>query len=78
MRLRIRPLLAALVLVFVVAGVAPASAAPRPFGTHDCAPRDDVRFCPGTVATRVDTFDGVPLDADVALPATADADLRSS
>jgi predicted acyl esterase len=73
MRLRILPLLAALVLFLVPA--ANAAAAPRPFGTHDCAPQDGVRFCPGTVATRVKTFDGVPLDADVALPATGDTGL---
>ena len=73
MRLRTVPLLAALVLVLVPA--ANAAAAPRPFGTHDCAPQDDVRFCPGTVANRVKTFDGVPLDADVALPATGDTGL---
>jgi hypothetical protein len=49
MRLRTVPLLAALVLVLVPA--ANAAAAPRPFGTHDCAPQDGVRFCPGAVAT---------------------------
>jgi hypothetical protein len=73
MRLRTLPLIAALVLLLVPA--ANAAAAPRPFGTHDCAPRDGLRVCPGTVATRVKTFDGVPLDADVALPATGDAGL---
>ena len=73
MRLRTVPLLAALVLVLVPA--ANAAAVPRPFGTHDCAPQDGVRFCPGTVANRVKTFDGVPLDADVALPATGDTGL---
>src|SRR3954468_15004148 len=74
MRLRTLPLLAALVLVLVPAASA-AAAAPAPFGTHACAPQDGVRSCPGTVATRVTTFDGVPLDADVALPATGDAGL---
>src|SRR3954466_11407332 len=73
MRLRTLPLLAALVLVLVPA--ASAAAAPTPFGTHACVPQDGVRFCPGTVATRVATFDGIPLDADVALPATADTGL---
>jgi hypothetical protein len=68
MRLRTLPLLAALVLVLVPA--ATAVAAPGPFGTHACVPQDGVRFCPGTLLTRVKTFDGVPLDADVALPAT--------
>jgi hypothetical protein len=73
MRLRTLPLLAALVLF--LAPAATAVAAPTPFGTHACAPQDGVRFCPGTVATRVATFDGIPLDADVALPATGDTGL---
>jgi predicted acyl esterase len=47
-----------------------ASAAPQPFG-HSCTPQNGVRFCP-TVdsADRVPSFDGVPLDVDVTLPAT--------
>src|SRR3954452_3803518 len=73
MRLRTLPLLAALVLF--LAPAATAVAAPTPFGTHACVPQDGVRFCPGTVATRVATFDGIPLDADVALPATGDSGL---
>src|SRR3954467_2921217 len=67
------PPLAAPLLVLVPA--ATAVAAPGPFGTHACVPQDGVRFCPGTVLTRVKTFDGVPLDADVALPATGDTGL---
>jgi pimeloyl-ACP methyl ester carboxylesterase len=45
------------------------AAAPKPFG-HTCQPQDGVRLCP-TVgsAQRVPTWDGVPLDADVTLPA---------
>jgi hypothetical protein len=74
MRPRSLPLLAALVPLLVCTANA-AAAAPRPFGTRDCVPQDGVRFCPGSVATRVKTFDGVPLDADVALPATGDAGL---
>src|SRR3954462_13504935 len=74
MRPRISILLAALVLL-LVSGAEAAAAPPRPFGTLDCAPQDGVRFCPGTVATRVRTFDGVPLDANVALPATGDSGL---
>src|SRR5919197_5470788 len=69
MRLRILLPLAALVLLSVPAT---AAAAPRPFGTLTCAPQDGVRFCPGTVATRVASLDGVPLDVNVALPATGD------
>src|SRR4051795_5834095 len=74
MRPRISILLAALVLLLVCAAGA-AAAPPRPFGTLDCTPQDGVRFCPGSVATRVKTFDGVPLDANVALPATGDSGL---
>src|SRR3954469_14164098 len=74
MRPRISILLAALVLLLVCAAGAPA-APPRPFGTLDCTPQDGVRFCPGSVATRVKTFDGVPLDANVTLPATGDSGL---
>ena len=31
-----------------------------------------MRYCQGTTATRVETWDGVPLDVDVTLPATGD------
>ena len=73
MRPRILLPLAALVLVLSIP--ATAAAAPRPFGALTCAPQDGVRFCPGSVLTRVKSFDGVPLDVNVALPATADAGL---
>jgi hypothetical protein len=73
MRLRIALLLAALVLL--VHAAAASAAAPRPFGTLECAPQDGVRFCPGSTATRVKTFDGVPLDVNVALPASGDTGL---
>jgi fermentation-respiration switch protein FrsA (DUF1100 family) len=57
-----------------VPGVAAAKAKPAgepaPFG-HACKAENGVRFCPTeTLAQRVPTFDGVPLDADVTLPAT--------
>jgi fermentation-respiration switch protein FrsA (DUF1100 family) len=53
--------------------IAPAAtAATSPFG-RDCAATDyGVRFCPGTVDTRVASFDGVPIDVDVTLPASGD------
>ena len=53
-----------------VLGPAGASAAPpAPFG-HSCTPQNDVRFCPTQGSgQRVPTFDGVPLDVDVTLPA---------
>lgn len=48
-------------------------AVPHPFGTLTCTPRDGIRFCAGGLShgtdKRVPSFDGVPLDADVALPA---------
>ena len=45
------------------------AAAPKPFG-HACKPQDGVRFCPTrSSAQRVPTWDGVPLDVDVTLPA---------
>ncbi|MGH9018410.1 MAG: CocE/NonD family hydrolase, partial [Acidimicrobiales bacterium] len=49
-------------------------AVPRPFGTLTCTARYGIRFCPGGLRggkdLRVKSFDGVPLDADVALPAS--------
>jgi fermentation-respiration switch protein FrsA (DUF1100 family) len=61
-------LLAAIIGV-AIAGAASAQAAePGPFG-HGCKAQNGVRFCPTeTLAQRVHTFDGVPLDADVTLP----------
>jgi len=43
---------------------------PVPFG-HACKAQDGVRFCPTEgLEQRVGSFDGVPLDADVTLPAS--------
>jgi acetyl esterase/lipase len=47
---------------------------PRPFGLLTCHAEYGVRFCPGGLVgggrnLRVPSFDGVPLDADVTLPA---------
>jgi acetyl esterase/lipase len=48
----------------------PPPLAPHPFGRLDCKARYGVRFCQGDGTTeRVPSFDGVPLDADVTLPA---------
>ena len=41
------------------------AATPKPFGALDCPVQEGVRFCEGRVAT----FDGVPLDVNVTLPA---------
>jgi predicted acyl esterase len=52
-----------------LAAASPAAAAtPAPFG-HPCTAENGVRFCP-TVdsASRVPSFDGIPLDVDVTLP----------
>jgi fermentation-respiration switch protein FrsA (DUF1100 family) len=67
-----RSLVAVLAAMATVHAAAPAaSAATDPFG-RTCTAQYGVRFCPGTVATRVPTFDGVPLDVDVTLPPTGD------
>jgi pimeloyl-ACP methyl ester carboxylesterase len=62
-------------MALAVAGLAaPAaqSAPPSPFG-HVCAAQSGVLFCPTTTdPERVPSFDGVPLDVDVTLPATGD------
>jgi predicted acyl esterase len=70
MRLTVTPCL--LTLLALLAGVVPAAGAatPRPFGQLDCAAREGVRFCEGRVAT----FDGVPLDLNVTLPASGEGD----
>jgi fermentation-respiration switch protein FrsA (DUF1100 family) len=55
--------------------LAPASASaapPLPFG-HACDPQNGVLFCPTTTLDqRVASWDGVPIDVDVTLPATGD------
>jgi pimeloyl-ACP methyl ester carboxylesterase len=65
----------ALLVVLVLAMLAPAAAeaAPAdPFG-HACTAQNGVRFCPtASDAQRVPSWDGVPLDVDVTLPATGD------
>ncbi len=69
-----------LVVLAAFAVAAPAAQAglstePMPFG-HPCAPENGVRYCPttqgsaGRTTDGVPTFDDIPLDADVTLPAT--------
>ncbi|HEY4451231.1 MAG TPA: CocE/NonD family hydrolase [Solirubrobacteraceae bacterium] len=49
-----------------------AAAEAKPFG-HACTAENGVRFCPTeTLSQRVPSFDGVPLDADVTLPASGE------
>jgi pimeloyl-ACP methyl ester carboxylesterase len=63
--------LLALIPALVLLAPGSAGAAPaNPFG-HACAPQNGVLFCPtSTDAQRVASWDGVPLDVDVTLPAT--------
>ena len=56
----------------LLAAPALAAAEPKPFG-HACKAEHGVRFCPTeTLAERVPSFDKVPLDADVTLPASGE------
>jgi fermentation-respiration switch protein FrsA (DUF1100 family) len=66
-----RVLVVTLTMAAALLSPAAAAADPQPLG-RTCVPQAEVRFCSGSVATRVPTFDGVPLDADVTLPATGD------
>jgi fermentation-respiration switch protein FrsA (DUF1100 family) len=73
-RIRMRRCLATVVataaLLVALALPSTALAALTPFG-HACTAQNGVRFCPTTsLAQRVHTFDGVPLDVDVTLPPT--------
>jgi fermentation-respiration switch protein FrsA (DUF1100 family) len=72
----LRLLVSLVVAIGVAALPAAASAALAPFG-HTCAARaDGTRFCPttdagaGQTVDGVPSFDGVPLDVDVTLPAS--------
>ena len=65
-------LIGPLVVPAVAAGAA-RKGLPKPFGRLLCAPSDGVRLCRGgfvgTEDLRVPSFDGVPLDTDLTLPA---------
>ncbi len=61
---------AALLALPAVAGAKVKAGESAPFG-HACKAQDGVRFCPSeTLEQRVPSFDGVPLDTDVTLPAS--------
>jgi len=67
-----------LAAALALAPTASAAAAPRPFGLT-CTAQHGVRFCPnGGLNQRVATFDGVPLDVDVTLPARGNGHFRRS
>jgi hypothetical protein len=64
-----KKLLIAAAVLMAVPGAAEA-APPNPFG-HACTPQNGVLFCPtASDAERVPSFDGVPMDVDVTLPAS--------
>src|SRR3954453_18058353 len=66
-RMAISALLAGVTVGALGTGAAQ-GAAPAPFG-HPCQAQNGVRFCPtSSLAQRVPTFDGIPLDVDVTLP----------
>ncbi len=67
-----RLLVAAIAVAALLAlpSIASAGSSTAPFG-HPCSVQDGVRFCPTADLTqRVPSFDGIPLDVDVTLPAT--------
>jgi pimeloyl-ACP methyl ester carboxylesterase len=64
--------LLAAIAMLAIAGTATAQAEPAPFG-HACKAQNGVRFCPTEgLPQRVPTFDGVPMDVDVTLPASGE------
>jgi len=64
-------LIGALAAMLMLAWAPAASAEPQPLG-RTCTAQNGVRFCGGTTDNRVPTWDGVPLDVDVTLPASGD------
>jgi pimeloyl-ACP methyl ester carboxylesterase len=65
-----RKLLALLPALLLLAPASAEAAPANPFG-HACTPQNGVLFCPtSNDAQRVPSWDGVPLDVDVTLPAT--------
>lgn len=71
MRRRLAPVVAALT-VLVLPAAAQAAPPLKPFG-HVCKDENGVRFCDTkNDAQRVPSFDRVPIDVDVTLPATGD------
>src|SRR3954447_4243774 len=66
-----RSLLSLLAAAVMAVPAAAHAAKPTAFGKIPCvAQSDGTRFCQGSVSTRVPSFDGQPIDANVALPKT--------
>jgi fermentation-respiration switch protein FrsA (DUF1100 family) len=69
-RLILCSMLAVVAVALAAPSLASAEGEPAPLG-HACKAQDGVRFCPTAgLAQRVASFDGVPLDVDVTLPAS--------
>ena len=59
-------------LLLLTAPAALATVVPSVFGGRiPCTVKDGVQFCAGTMATRVESWDGVPLDVNVTIPPAA-------
>jgi predicted acyl esterase len=71
MRARLTRIALAGAAIWLLATAPPAFAEPTPLG-RACTPQNGVRFCPGSTANRVPSFDGIPLDVDVTLPLSGD------
>ncbi|HJQ83617.1 MAG TPA: CocE/NonD family hydrolase [Candidatus Binatia bacterium] len=68
----VRRALDALIVVVLAALPANAAVVTSVFdGRVPCVVQAGVQFCPGTVLTRVESWDGVPLDVNVTLPPAA-------
>src|SRR4026209_2117271 len=66
-----RSLLSLLAAAFLAVPAAAQADQPTALGKIPCAAQSDgTRFCQGSVSTRVPSFDGQPIDANVALPKT--------
>ena len=64
--------LAVVIVSLVLAPTVQAATVPSVFGGRvPCTVQSGVQFCQGGLTTRVESFDGVPLDVNVTLPPAA-------
>src|SRR5258705_12310415 len=70
--MRMRSSLSAVIALVVAAAPVGAATVPSVFGGKvPCVALSGVQFCAGTLLTRVETWDGVPLDVSVTIPPAA-------
>jgi len=70
--MRIRLFASNVFALFLLSSSARAATVPSVFGGKvPCSVVSGVQFCAGTVLTRVETWDGVPLDVNVTIPPAA-------